>query len=253
MSVSTVQAIAEGVGTLNLQGEILDLQGNSEVEVFFDYGLDSNYGKQTSKEIVDTTGVFEIPATLLNNKTVYHFRAVMTDGTSAWYGDDLTGKTNNACGLSEDEVSTVMNEWLNDPLGHGFSSMTKRDFWRILVTPGTASVSEKIVPNGEVICTKADILKILSNASVASFRNWIDSKVDDDSVATKEIWEAYINIDIAHTRVRQMIQAMGSNGFGHWTDAEVRKVLALGERLKSRSYELFGRDLTWAEMQCEIE
>jgi ribosomal protein S12 methylthiotransferase accessory factor YcaO len=54
---------------------------------------------------------------------------------------------------------------------------------------------------------------------------------------------------MSHSRVRQMAQAMGTQGYGLWTDAEVAAVLALGEVGQSRAQELIGRNITESEAQ----
>jgi len=253
MTVSTVSLVGKDVGKLVMEGEVLDLQGNADVEVFFDYGLTDTWGNESERLVVSETGPFQIEVGGLSDKTTYHARAVMVDGENAWYGNDVTGITNNACGLSQEETDILLNERNNDPLDIGLKTCSKYQFWQYLTKPGTASVKEYIVPNAEVICTKADILKILSNASIASFRTWLNSEADDDAIAVKELWESYVKIDMAHSRVRQMVAVMDSSGFGHWTDNEVDRVLKLGERLMSRSVELFDRDLKLSEITCDIQ
>ncbi len=84
------------VGT-TLYGTLASLGDNAAVNVYFQYGLTTNYGTNTAEQVKIVTGDFNQVITGLTASTTYHFRAVVRYGTSNFvYGNDATFRTSIA-------------------------------------------------------------------------------------------------------------------------------------------------------------
>jgi len=92
-TVSTGTASSVGTATATLNGTLSDLGSASTVQVYFEYGLDTNYSSGTTPyQAMSGTGPFTARVTGLVPNTTYHFRAVAVgDGTS--YGGDVSFTT----------------------------------------------------------------------------------------------------------------------------------------------------------------
>ncbi len=71
-----------------LNGELKSLGGETDVDVYFQWGETDSYGNTTDSEELSAVGDFDAEITGLDEETEYHFRAVVTDGTDIWYGNN---------------------------------------------------------------------------------------------------------------------------------------------------------------------
>jgi hypothetical protein len=91
--VTTNEAANIQSDSAQLNGTLESLEGNSEMDVYFEWGTDTNYGNTTSVQTLSSTGDFNDTISGLIVDTTYHYRAVVTDGTNTWYGSDVTFTT----------------------------------------------------------------------------------------------------------------------------------------------------------------
>lgn len=89
--VNTLNAddLAETTATLN--GELVDLNGEASLDVYFEWG--TNFENSTTPAAKSTLGLFDAAISGLTARTEYVFRAAATDGTDTWYGEALTFTT----------------------------------------------------------------------------------------------------------------------------------------------------------------
>lgn len=76
-----------------LVGEITDTGGDSNLEAWFQYGLTSSYGSETSHTSMSGAGLFCATITGLQPGTTYHYRAVARNSAGTSYGSDKTFTT----------------------------------------------------------------------------------------------------------------------------------------------------------------
>lgn len=79
--------------TATLVGEVTDDGGDSNLEVWFQYGLSSSYGYETSHQSKYGTGLFCSTIYNLDPSTTYHYRAVAKNSAGVSYGEDKTFTT----------------------------------------------------------------------------------------------------------------------------------------------------------------
>jgi len=72
-----------------LNGYLIDMGKAELVQVWFEWGETTAYGKETGPISKNTTGLFSATITGLSPKTVYHFRAVAKNGVGTAFGDDM--------------------------------------------------------------------------------------------------------------------------------------------------------------------
>lgn len=85
--VETHDAVDVGATCATLQGDLVDLYGVGEAEVFFEWGeAGGTLSESTSPRSVSVTGIFDTPVTGLDPETEYEFRAV-----AVGYEDDSAG------------------------------------------------------------------------------------------------------------------------------------------------------------------
>jgi len=84
--------IAADSATLN--GTLDDLGAASSVEVYFEWGLDTSYGNETTPQTMTTTGLFSANLSGLDPYTTYHFRAkAVGDGINCGQDKSFTPPT----------------------------------------------------------------------------------------------------------------------------------------------------------------
>lgn len=73
-----------------LSGTLVDLGGNSSLDVYFEWGTDTSYGNTTSTESLSSAPQ-DFTATIdeLDPIEEYHYRAVATDGNDSWHSEDV--------------------------------------------------------------------------------------------------------------------------------------------------------------------
>jgi hypothetical protein len=84
--------------TAKLNGDLRDLGGSSEVEVWFEWGTTDSYGNVTTKTSLSNTGSFDTDLSGLSSNTLYHFRSVAENDTLVRFGVDRTFTTNSSGG-----------------------------------------------------------------------------------------------------------------------------------------------------------
>ena len=89
--VNTLNADPVGDTTATLNAELVSLEGEANLDVFFEYGF--NLENMTTPEEQSTLGLFDEDLTELSLRTEYVFRAAATDGTDTWYGETLAFTT----------------------------------------------------------------------------------------------------------------------------------------------------------------
>ncbi|MDD5146553.1 MAG: PKD domain-containing protein [Candidatus Pacebacteria bacterium] len=103
--------------TAILNGELANLGGDSNAQVWFEYGQTTGYGYQTDKATLNTVGTFYANLTNLNPCTSYHFRAMARNSQGTVNGvdsvfitqcltADIVLKANN----SEDNITIDYNQ-----------------------------------------------------------------------------------------------------------------------------------------------
>ncbi len=90
--------VTSGCATLN--GSLTSLGDASSVNVWFEYATDafytsngSTYSDSTTPQAMGATGPFNSSISSLLVNTIYHFRAVASDGNNTAYGNDTTFTT----------------------------------------------------------------------------------------------------------------------------------------------------------------
>lgn len=75
-------------------GQLKQEYGNSSLDFYFEWGTDDSYGNTTDQvNKTDPENGITADITGLSAQTEYHYRAVATDGTNTWYGEDVTFET----------------------------------------------------------------------------------------------------------------------------------------------------------------
>ena len=73
-----------------LNGTLNDLRGNPSLDVYFEWGTDTNYGNTTATQTISSVPTsFDADISGLAAFTTYHYRSVATDGSNYWYGGDV--------------------------------------------------------------------------------------------------------------------------------------------------------------------
>ncbi|MFC2019730.1 SBBP repeat-containing protein [Chloroflexota bacterium] len=91
-AVATSAATDVAATSAILNGNLTWLGAVAEVDVSFEYGLDTNYGSTSAVQAVTNTGPFGIKVEGLLPETTYHFRA-KAEGDGIAYGEDMTVNT----------------------------------------------------------------------------------------------------------------------------------------------------------------
>lgn len=116
-----------------------------------------------------------------------------------------------------------------------------------LNAPGSANNPTSVVKDTKTEIFKAQIVLMLSDESCAAIQTLLEG-TDITSKAFRLRWnEAKEVIDLSDVRVRGMIEGFHLGGL--ITEDEKNNLLALGEELSSRSYEMLGRKLTLEEIE----
>jgi hypothetical protein len=113
--VITGTAINVGGMVATVQGYLDYLGLESSVSVYFEYGTSTSYGSTTTPETLSSIGSFSFDISGLSTGQVYHYRAVVTDGVTAWPGSDAQLETKSSVTVNFSEVvgSETMNDWTN--------------------------------------------------------------------------------------------------------------------------------------------
>ena len=152
--------------------------------------------------------------------------------------------------LTNTEKTKLQDERNTDPLELGLPGCSAQILKTKLNAEGSASDGSTVVPDRAVDVTRNAIRKQLSVSAIANLRSWIDAGADNNALAAKDLWSDSSNlVDLAFSQVRNLVTALGPDGYDLWTADEVEAVLALGEVGKSRAQELIGRNLTLEEAQ----
>jgi len=95
IAVSTLEATNIGKTYATLNGSLDKMEGVSQVNVWFEWGLTTSYGNSTPTQTLTSTGTFSYSLTGLSPSTTYHFRARAqeVDGTTEDTGDDKSFTT----------------------------------------------------------------------------------------------------------------------------------------------------------------
>jgi hypothetical protein len=97
-----------------LNGDLVDIAGLVSVFVFFEYGKVSGvYTNTTTPEEMWAIGLFHSDVASLDADTTYYFRAVADDGTTLYYGVELSFDT------LEEPVLDVETDPATNILAHG--------------------------------------------------------------------------------------------------------------------------------------
>jgi uncharacterized repeat protein (TIGR02543 family) len=92
--VDTDEATSLLHNAATLNGTLLNSDGEAtNLDVFFEYGETTSYGTETTQETLTELTSFDADISGLDAVTIYHFRAVVTDGVDFWYGEDQTFTT----------------------------------------------------------------------------------------------------------------------------------------------------------------
>jgi PKD repeat protein len=95
-TVTTLTVGAVGTNGATVRGELTDLGGANNCNVWFEYGTNSYYGSSTTSVSISTTGEFNSNINGLLDGTTYHYRAVANNPAGTTYGTDKTFTTLNS-------------------------------------------------------------------------------------------------------------------------------------------------------------
>jgi len=95
LAVTTSAATSTTSTTATLNGNLVDLGGESSATVSFQWGLDTSYGNIASVGTKTSTGTFSEAISGLSASTTYHYRARAVGSTTV-YGSDVTFATSAA-------------------------------------------------------------------------------------------------------------------------------------------------------------
>ncbi len=150
--------------------------------------------------------------------------------------------------MTQYELERLRNERDTDPIGLGLVGCGPEILVQKLNADGSASEESWVVSEEPRLVPKSEVLALLAFEEIAAFKEWRDSEADAYAKAAKEFWESFSTPDMAHPKVRQMVQLLRSLGIIQ-SDEGAAAVLRLGERKLSRAEELIGRKLTLAEAE----
>ena len=87
-----VTGVADEISSVSavLNAEVTSMSDATSLDCSFEYGPDTGYGTTIASVTLTAAGVFEATISELDPETTYHFRAVITDGTTTWNGSDAT-------------------------------------------------------------------------------------------------------------------------------------------------------------------
>lgn len=97
-SVTTDNATNITADSAILNGNLNSLGNASSVQVYFQWGLTTSYGNETTPQTMTTTGPFSDNLSSLVPGTTYHFRA-FAEGNDTAYGDDMAFATSEILSL----------------------------------------------------------------------------------------------------------------------------------------------------------
>ncbi len=92
-SVTTLDASDITSYSAKLNGELIDLGGDSSCKVWFEYGKTTAYGYSTAKQTKYSPASISASISGLQPDTTYHFRIVAQNSRKISYGNDLTFHT----------------------------------------------------------------------------------------------------------------------------------------------------------------
>ncbi len=150
--------------------------------------------------------------------------------------------------MTQYELERLRNERDTDPGNLGLVGCSPEILVQKLNADGSAFEEAWVVSEEPRLVPKSEVLALLSFEEIAAFKEWRDSEVDAYAKAAKEFWESFSTPDMAHPKVRQMVQLLRSLGIIQ-SDEGAAAVLRLGERKLSRAEELIGRKITLAEAE----
>jgi len=90
---TAVTAIDITADAATLNGTLTDLGGAEAVEVYFEYGTDTNYGNKTDIQKLTAAGAFSADISDLKSETIYHFRAKAVSSSGEVYSEDAVFTT----------------------------------------------------------------------------------------------------------------------------------------------------------------
>ena len=93
VSVETGEASGVGETSATLEGELTELEGADDAEVWFEYGSEGDLEESTDPQTLSSTGEFDADVEDLDSDTEYEFRAVAEVEEDSDEGDVLTFTT----------------------------------------------------------------------------------------------------------------------------------------------------------------
>ena len=87
-SVKTLDAGNLTSNSATLKGDLEDMGGENQCQVWFEYGKTTSYGHSTANISAGTTGEFDASVSSLEPGETYHFRAVAKNSMGISYGTD---------------------------------------------------------------------------------------------------------------------------------------------------------------------
>lgn len=94
MSVTTTYATSLSSSSLQLNGTLDDLQGETALNVSFEWGTSIAYGNETTPVSIGSIGVVSASLNTFSLDdfhilgTIYYFRVKATNGVTTWYGNN---------------------------------------------------------------------------------------------------------------------------------------------------------------------
>jgi hypothetical protein len=220
--VTTNDATNIGYDNATLNGNLDNLGGAANLDVFFQYGTTQSYGDNTSKQNKTAAGSFSANISGLTVGTTYHFRAVAenTENTNQhWYGSDKAFKTLGYTWVVENQADwaggSFDNTYTKDNilwLGHydNFDSFDD-NVWEnqgsyhsgseIILTNGTNQTNQLIfvenVDNREWIATA----RVEFTNDNSQFRLWFSANLDNPQSDPSSSEGHMVKIDMENENV----------------------------------------------------
>ena len=160
-----------GENSITFVGGLLNLGGDEEANVWFEYGTSSgNYKFQTEKKLMKNTGKYCITVNNLEPCTIYYYRAVMENLAGISYGAEKSKKT--LC--SAKSLSGILNvKTLNS---NKFSNGDNSNIKDFLLGNFVSFVFDKSLLIPLIFSL---ILVFLLKSHILRWENWLRKKNDD--------------------------------------------------------------------------
>jgi hypothetical protein len=185
VSVDTEAVSSVTFTTVTLNGTLNGMGYESSLEVFFEVGKTIAYNMKTESQTMAAAGSFSKVVDSLEDNTTYHIRAVATNGTTTWVGEDVEFTTDQRFYI---EITTdptqIYGAYLEFPLYVDLADLASED--HVLHRNAANNLYSDSNPNDFSSGTLSNTTEISTGLSLIDQENIIqtdsDSNRDTDGV-----------------------------------------------------------------------